>query len=125
MAGAEARLRRRPGRLLAVPVAAADAVDRSGYGRFREYLERDWLGRWCHLSEAAVRAPLAAVLLGLALVQRRRHSSGGTSRPPPPSCFCGEGSERFRSHSAATVASRAWPEASIQFGTTRALDIVL
>jgi hypothetical protein len=47
--------RRRPRRPLAVPVALADAVDRAGYGRFPEHLERDWLGRWCHLSEADVR----------------------------------------------------------------------
>jgi len=37
-----------------VPVAVAEAVDRSGYGRFPEHLERDWLGRLCHLSEADV-----------------------------------------------------------------------
>ncbi len=38
-----------------MPVALADAVDRAGYGRFPDHLERDWLGRWCHLSEADVR----------------------------------------------------------------------
>lgn len=37
-----------------VPVAAADPARQSGYGRFPEHIERDWLGRWCHLSEADV-----------------------------------------------------------------------
>lgn len=26
--------------------------DGAGFGRFPEHIERDWLGRWCHLSEA-------------------------------------------------------------------------
>lgn len=30
------------------------AVELAGYGRFPEQVERDWLGRWCHLSEADV-----------------------------------------------------------------------
>ncbi len=33
---------------------AAEAVERVDYGRFPERIERDWLGRWCHLSEADV-----------------------------------------------------------------------
>lgn len=33
---------------------AAEADDRAGYGRFPDRVERDWLGRWCHLSEADV-----------------------------------------------------------------------
>jgi hypothetical protein len=37
-----------------VPVAVAEAAERSAYGRFPEHIERDWLGRWCHLSEADV-----------------------------------------------------------------------
>ena len=37
-----------------VPVAVAEAAERSAYGRFPEQIERDWLGRWCHLSEADV-----------------------------------------------------------------------
>ncbi len=32
----------------------AERIVREGYGRFPEHLERDWLGRWCHLSEAEV-----------------------------------------------------------------------
>lgn len=31
-----------------------EAADLAGYGRFPEQIERDWLGRWCHLSEADV-----------------------------------------------------------------------
>lgn len=27
-----------------------EAADLAGYGRFPEQIERDWLGRWCHLS---------------------------------------------------------------------------
>ena len=37
-----------------MPVAVAEAAERSAYGRFPEQIERDWLGRWCHLSEADV-----------------------------------------------------------------------
>ena len=37
-----------------MPVAAAEAAEPSAYGRFPEHIERDWLGRWCHLSEADV-----------------------------------------------------------------------
>jgi hypothetical protein len=37
-----------------VPVGAAEAAEQAGYGRFPERIERDWLGRWCHLSEADV-----------------------------------------------------------------------
>lgn len=37
-----------------MPVAAPEAAAQSGYGRFPEHIERDWLGRWCHLSEADV-----------------------------------------------------------------------
>jgi hypothetical protein len=36
-----------------VPVGAAEA-EQAGYGRFPERIERDWLGRWCHLSEADI-----------------------------------------------------------------------
>jgi hypothetical protein len=36
-----------------VPVAAPEAPE-AGYGRFPDDIERDWLGRWCHLSEADV-----------------------------------------------------------------------
>jgi TnpA family transposase len=31
-----------------------DAAELASYGRFPEHFERDWLGRWCHLSEADV-----------------------------------------------------------------------
>jgi TnpA family transposase len=31
-----------------------EAAEVAGYGRFPEHIERDWLGRWCHLSEADV-----------------------------------------------------------------------
>lgn len=37
-----------------MPVTVAEAAERSAYGRFPEQIERDWLGRWCHLSEADV-----------------------------------------------------------------------
>ena len=37
-----------------MPVGAAEAAEQAGYGRFPERVERDWLGRWCHLSEADV-----------------------------------------------------------------------
>jgi hypothetical protein len=37
-----------------VPVAAAEPTEQAGYGRFPDRIERDWLGRWCHLSEADV-----------------------------------------------------------------------
>lgn len=35
---------------------ASPLVDRqpAGYGRFPDVIERDWLGRWCHLSEADI-----------------------------------------------------------------------
>lgn len=36
-----------------MPVAPAEA-EYSAYGRFPDHIERDWLGRWCHLSEADV-----------------------------------------------------------------------
>ena len=36
-----------------MPVAAAEA-ELPGYGQFPEPIERDWLGRWCHLSEADI-----------------------------------------------------------------------
>ncbi|MCP4965961.1 MAG: DUF4158 domain-containing protein [bacterium] len=32
----------------------AEAPARSPYGQFPELIERDWLGRWCHLSEADI-----------------------------------------------------------------------
>jgi len=31
-----------------------EAAELASYGRFPEHIERDWLGRWCHLSEADV-----------------------------------------------------------------------
>jgi hypothetical protein len=34
-----------------VPPAEADGP-RVDYGRFPERIDRDWLGQWCHLSEA-------------------------------------------------------------------------
>ncbi len=34
-----------------MPAAGADGPQ-AEYGRFPEHIERDWLGRWCHLSEA-------------------------------------------------------------------------
>ena len=37
-----------------MPVAAAEATEQSAYGRFPEHIKWDWLGRWCHLSEADV-----------------------------------------------------------------------
>lgn len=47
-------------------VEAAERTDHLPYGRFPSDIERDWLGRWCHLSEA-----------DLSLIRRRR---GGTTR---------------------------------------------
>jgi len=35
-------------------VAVAEAPQPSAYGQFPEHVERDSLGRWCHLSEADV-----------------------------------------------------------------------
>lgn len=40
---------------------APDPRFEAGYGRFPEVIGRDWLGRWCHMSEA-----------DLVLVDRRR-----------------------------------------------------
>ncbi|MGZ4729111.1 MAG: Tn3 family transposase [Acidimicrobiales bacterium] len=37
-----------------MPIAVAEAPQPSAYGQFPEHIERDWLGRWCHLSEADV-----------------------------------------------------------------------
>ena len=37
-----------------MPVAAAEPAEQACYGQFPERIERDWLGRWCHLSEADV-----------------------------------------------------------------------
>ena len=38
-----------------MPLAAPETAEQSCYyGRFPERIERDWLGRWCHLSEADV-----------------------------------------------------------------------
>ena len=37
-----------------MPVGAAEAAERAGYGRFPERIERYWSGRWCHLSEADI-----------------------------------------------------------------------
>jgi len=37
-----------------VRLVAPEAVEPADYGRFPERIERDWLGRWCHLSEADV-----------------------------------------------------------------------
>ncbi len=37
-----------------MPVAAAERSEQPLYGRFPHHIERDWLGRWCHLSEADV-----------------------------------------------------------------------
>jgi hypothetical protein len=37
-----------------MPVGAAEAAEQAGYGRFPDHIERDWLGRWCHPSEADV-----------------------------------------------------------------------
>jgi len=31
-----------------------EAPDQCGYGAFPEDIDRDWLGRWCHLSDADV-----------------------------------------------------------------------